>query len=478
MKTQRRILTNILVLLVLTLSPLAARIGSAATQGNVYYVAPDGDDVAPGTADEPWVTLQRAADAVAPGDEVVVLDGTYAGVRLETSGTAENNIRFRAADEGTVLFQEYFDDADFTSRGWYDNTDLQLSTTEHIPGSTSSVEFHFNQGATTPTSGSAIRKKFLETDEIYASYHVKYSSNWEGSNRSYHPHEFLILTNLDGDWIGPAYTHLTAYIEQNEGEPLLAIQDGQNIDESNIGVDLTDITEVRAVAGCNGDSDGYGEGDCYLAGSAHRNGKGWRAGDVCFSDTPGPHYKNDWHFVEAYFNLNSISGGRGIADGVVRYWYDGQLIIDHDDVVLRTGQHPDMKFNQFMIAPWIGDGSPVDQTFWVDDLTIATSRPTTEPDLALHGTPADQAIRLTWTVTGDLPATSTWQINYDGPTGGQPSPITGIISPTRAYTLTGLTNYVWYTVTLHAMLDSTPFLTDTVRVMPTDISVYLPLVLR
>jgi len=381
-------------------------------------------------------------------------------------------------DEGTILFQEYFDDADFTSRGWYDNTNLQLSTTEHIAGSTSSVEFHFNQGATTPTSGSAIRRKFIETDEIYASYHVKYSSNWEGSNRGYHPHEFLILTNLDGDWIGPAYTHLTAYIEQNEGEPLLAIQDGQNIDESNIGVDLTDITEVRAVAGCNGDSDGHGEGDCYWAGSAHRNGKGWRAGDVYFADTPGPYYKSDWHFVEAYFKLNSISGGKGIADGVVRYWYDGQLIIDHDDVMLRTGQHPDVKFNQFMIAPWIGDGSPVDQTFWVDDLTVATSRPTAEPELVLNGTPADQSIHLTWTVTGDLPATSTWQIDCQSQTGTLYTPITGLISTTRAYPLTSLTNYTWYTVTLSGMLESTPFLTDTVKIMPTDIFIYLPIVLK
>ena len=56
-------------------------------------------------------------------------------------------------------------------------------------------------------------------------------------------------------------------------------------------------------------------------------------------------------------------------------------------------------------------------------------------------------------------------------------PITGIISPTRAYTLTGLTNYVWYTVTLNSILGSTPFLTDTVTVMPTDVFVYLPLVL-
>ena len=75
----------------------------AAAQGNVYYVAPGGDDTASGSADEPWATLQHAADTVAPGDEVVVLNGTYAGFRLETSGTAADNIRFRAAGEGAVI---------------------------------------------------------------------------------------------------------------------------------------------------------------------------------------------------------------------------------------------------------------------------------------------------------------------------------------------------------------------------------------
>jgi hypothetical protein len=61
-----------------------------------------------------------------------------------------------------------------------------------------------------------------------------------------------------------------------------------------------------------------------------------------------------------------------------------------------------------------------------------------------------------------------------------PSPVThtGIVSPTRACTITGLTNYEWYTVTLHAMLDSTPILTDTVRVMPADTFVYLPITMQ
>ena len=99
-------------------------------------------------------------------------------------------------------------------------------------------------------------------------------------------------------------------------------------------------------------------------------------------------------------------------------------------------------------------------------------------ELLLRGAPQDQAIRLTWQVGTTLPPTSTWQIAYDGLPGDQPSPITGIISPTRTYILTGLANYTWYTVTLNGILGSASFLADTVTVMPTDILVYLPLVLK
>jgi hypothetical protein len=100
------------------------------------------------------------------------------------------------------------------------------------------------------------------------------------------------------------------------------------------------------------------------------------------------------------------------------------------------------------------------------------------PTLILKGAAADQAIRLTWTVNTTLPTTTTWQIVYDGPAGDQPSPITGIIAPTRTFTLTGLTNYIWYNVTLNAILDGAPLLTDTITTMPTDRFVYLPLVLK
>jgi hypothetical protein len=275
-----------------------------------------------------------------------------------------------------VLFTESFEDTNFSSRGWYDNTKLMLTNKEHLPNSMMAAEFRFDIGATRPTSGGAIRKKIIPSDSVYVSYWVKYSTSWTGSNRDYHPHEFMLMTNRNGDYDGLAFTHLTVYMEQNEGTPLLAIQDGQNIDVTKIGSDMTKVTENRAVAGCNGDSDGYGSGSCYsVGGGEYWNGKGWKAGRVYFSDTQGVNYKSDWHFIETYVKLNSISGGKGVKDGVLKYWYDGSLVLDYNNVVLRTGVYPDMKFNQFIIAPWIGDGSPVDQTFWIDDLTVATERP-------------------------------------------------------------------------------------------------------
>jgi hypothetical protein len=276
---------------------------------------------------------------------------------------------------GEILFTEAFEDTAIFSRGWYDNHNIQISYSEHVKGSKASAEFHFPAGATTPVSGGSIRHKFKETESVCVSYYVKHSENWTGSDRNYHPHEFYLLTNVDGDYSNLAFTHLTAYIEENEGVPQLSIQDGANIDQSRIKEDLTDITEKRAVAGCNGDSDGYGNGSCYPRGKNYWNGKTWRAGKIYYTSTPGKYYKEDWHHVDAFFRLNSIVNGKGVPDGIIRYWYDGELVIDVNNAMIRTGQHPDMKFNQFVMGPYIGDGSPVDQTFWIDNLELSTTPP-------------------------------------------------------------------------------------------------------
>lgn len=98
------------------------------------------------------------------------------------------------------------------------------------------------------------------------------------------------------------------------------------------------------------------------------------------------------------------------------------------------------------------------------------------PALELWGAPSNQAIQLAWDVNVTLPVTATWTIHYAGPPGDEPSPIPGLPSETRAYTLTGLTNYTWYTVTLDAMVGGAPYLTESVMVMPSDIAVFLPVV--
>jgi hypothetical protein len=289
---------------------------------------------------------------------------------------------FAAVTVAPLPFQEKFEDADMAGRGWYDNTTIKLSTQEHLPGSRSSIEYHFPLGAKVPEiSGGSLRKKFAESDAVYISFYIKHSANWVGSGQPYHPHEFYLLTNADGgecgDYCGLSVTHLTAYVEENSGKPALEIQDCLNIDQSKIGQDLTAVTEQRAVAGCNGysNADGAGPEDCYSASDGFRNDKTWRTSSAYFQDSPGPYYKGDWHHVEAYFKLNSIVNGKGVADGTLQYWFDGTLIMSHHNVLFRTGQHPTMKFNQLIIAPYIGDGSPLDQTMWIDNLAVSTSRP-------------------------------------------------------------------------------------------------------
>lgn len=98
--------------------------------------------------------------------------------------------------------------------------------------------------------------------------------------------------------------------------------------------------------------------------------------------------------------------------------------------------------------------------------------------LTLHASPGDERIALAWEVNTVLSPTTTWRITYLGPPGDQPSPISGLPEPTRAYTLTGLTNFTPYILTLDAMQDGAPVLSETVTVIPTDIFLHLPVAIK
>ncbi len=77
----------------------APRAGLGAT----YAVDPGGNDDAAGTQEAPWRTIQRAANAVQAGDEVIVQPGIYReAVYLAASGQPGSPIVFRALP-GAVL---------------------------------------------------------------------------------------------------------------------------------------------------------------------------------------------------------------------------------------------------------------------------------------------------------------------------------------------------------------------------------------
>jgi hypothetical protein len=104
--------------------------------------------------------------------------------------------------------------------------------------------------------------------------------------------------------------------------------------------------------------------------------------------------------------------------------------------------------------------------------------------LHLSARPGDERIYLTWRVVGHHPVWASFAISLTAAPSGStvyaPTLVTDLLTTTRAYTLTGLANYVWHTVTVEAR-DTNQSLrerSNPLLVMPTDHYLYLPLVLR
>jgi hypothetical protein len=237
-----------------------------------------------------------------------------------------------------ILFRESFDDASLHQRGWYDgNRFLIAGTGAHsAPGC---IEFHWKSGATNPDS-SAVRRLFEPSETVYVRFQIRLSRGWGWTGRTYHPHLMHFLTTENEKYAGPAATHLTLYIEPQAGKLRLAAQDIQNKDQPH------GLTQGPLRGGYNGTF--------------------YDSEEELFGD-------DEWHCVEALFTLNSLdlANDRPNSDGVVRGWFDGNLVIDRTDVVLRSTDFPRMKFNQYLLSPYFGPGLlPHEQTLWIDDLVV------------------------------------------------------------------------------------------------------------
>ncbi len=236
-----------------------------------------------------------------------------------------------------LFFIEHFDDADLNERGWYDESRIRIA--KHAWAGKGSIEYEWNNEL--KSCGSAgVRHLFEPSGEVYIRFYLRLSKGWGWSGRNYHPHLTHFLTTENSMYHGPAKSHLTLYIEPVNGKLRLAATDIQNMDMPH------GLTQGELKGGYNG--------------------KFYDSKEVLFSD-------DKWHCIEAYFKLNTldIEHDCPIHDGVVRGWFDGTLIVEQTDIVLRSTDFPDMRINQFLMAPYFGPGLlPHAQKLWIDEMVI------------------------------------------------------------------------------------------------------------
>ena len=294
------------------------------------------------------------------------------------------------AQEGPpgLLFSEGFEDPDLTGRGWYDGRQFTLSD-EHAAAGKRSIQYHFPEGRITPDDSSGVRHLIEPTEVVYLRFSLKLSPGWSWTGRPYGPHLLHFLTTANGKYHGPARSHLTLYIEPVNGKLRLATQDIQNQEMPH------GLTQGPLKGGYNGQF--------------------FDSQEVLFDD-------DQWHLVEAMFKLNSLDreADRPRADGELRGWVDGRLVIERTDVVFRSTDFPDMKFNQFLMLPYFHHGVPHDQTLWIDELAVGTQRigPVGQRDGPPDGAGAMERIEVSKDKKGFVLVPSgkafvPWGFNYD-----------------------------------------------------------------
>lgn len=244
--------------------------------------------------------------------------------------------------ETTILFSESFEDANLHQRGWYDGTSFRIAGGGWA--GKGCIEYEWTGPDEKVSGSSPVRHGFQPTEEVFLRFHMKLSKGWGWSGRSYHPHLLHFMTTENGKWHGPAASHLTLYVEPQNGHLRLAAQDIENAKMPH------GLTQGPIKGGYNGTF--------------------YDSADALFTD-------DQWHCVEAHFKLNTldVKNDKPNHDGIARAWFDGKLVVEKADVVFRSTDFPDMKFNQFLMAPYFGPGLlPHAQKLWIDELAVGTKR--------------------------------------------------------------------------------------------------------
>ena len=527
------------IVIILLVSLLVAPGSKSAAQSpyrpesTTYYVDrahPQASDSNPGTEALPWKTIQHAANVAVAGDTVLVKAGTYPErVTPAHSGSQGMRITFQALPRRSVTMWGFYTyGSDFlTIQGFNITTDASLTGWTDIYG----VFINSND---VQVIDNYIYN--LKSSAITGYWHDPYPQRaYVARNTIYHSQAGIMVSGYD--WIveenevnrlynyGNGDSDYSRFFGNNHiirwnhfhGSLVNEIGDAhvdcfQTFD--NNGEFVNNVTIEGNL--CSEFHQGFmGEG-IYYHNITHITFKnnvfvhGWAWG-LCVVDIAYLTAINNTFADIAYHGI----GLRGNShDGVVKnnifynmetsYWFEDTSSIDGDYNLIYQAQDPMVKgaHDKVGVDPLFvnagGDdyhlkpGLPAIDAGWSSSLVDRdfdqVHRPQLkawdigafeiQPSLQLSGSPADQSIHLFWQVNITTTASTTWRIDYTPPGGIPPSPVTGIANATRTFDLDGLANYSLYTITLTGVDGGSTLISDTIKLMPSDLLIRMPLVYK
>jgi hypothetical protein len=490
---------------------------------HTYYVDPAGSDSSgDGSLAHPWKTIAYGVTRLAAGDTLLINPGTYTDyVYVNTSGTASQPITIKANSPG-VIFEAstvsrdafFIEDADYVivdgiTIQHAPRAGIRISNSDHVTVRHCTFASNGVWGLFTDFSDYTT----VEDSESYqaGTQHGIYISNSSDypvirHNRLHDNHACGLHMNGDirmgGDGI---ISH--GLVEGN-------IIYGNGVGGGS-GINMDGVTDTIVRNNLLYDNHASGISMYQIdGGSGSQNNQVLNNTILMPSDgrwainIPEDNDTNNKVFNNILYSSHSFRGSITISDsGLSGFQSDYNVLVNRlsaDDgdtsITLAAWQALGYDQHSFLATPaqlftnpgakdyhLKPDSLAIDKGIVLADVTDdleGNHRPSGAaynvgayeflPALVLQGAAGKHLIRLTWDINTSLPGGSLWQIHYVSQSGVDDSLISAIAAPTRAYTLTNLTNNIWYTVTLNAMQGTTPVLTDTVHVMPVGNFIYFP----